>query len=81
VPRTRALLSDPARSEISATLMDTQVANEEAARLLLGQAKRLLHQSRAARRAQERLTAAELRAEREAWDGDNRRQFDRRSVA
>jgi hypothetical protein len=79
--RARAILHDPDRKLMSDVLMDGQVLAEDIARALEPLVRRTIRQSAAVRRAQERLTASELRAEREAWDGlECRRRSDRRAA-
>lgn len=83
MPRTRAVLPDPDRSLVQNTLMDQQAYHERRAARLAREIREHLEQAMAARRAQERLTAAtvvESRAERAEWDGSCRRQAPRRSA-
>jgi hypothetical protein len=79
MPRTRAVLNDLDRALLSATLMEAQALHEATAKILAREVRKHVEQAVAARRAQERLTAAETRAERLAWDGECRRQAERRS--
>lgn len=77
--RTRAILTDPDRNLISSVLMDAQALQEETARILAFRVQKHVRQARELREAQARLTAAEARADRSAWDGTCRRSSDRRS--
>lgn len=81
MPRTRAILADPDRRTISEAIMDSQVLQQETARVLRQHAERADRQAQRLRHAQQRLTAAERSAEREEWDGANRRRAERRAAA
>jgi hypothetical protein len=84
MPRTRAVLPDPDRSLVQNTLMDQQAYHERRAADLAKRYSREirehLEQALAARRAQERVTAATFSAERDTWDGSCRRHAPRRSA-